>query len=147
MPSSQHRRPRGRSTRGEGDLALYEGYVSLTTRAAEAGWRVRIGIAQVLPIWAPSGELHGRLGLTFRATLLRDGLAVAEAHGRDMLLDGLPSVVWRDADACADFVRAAREWWPDSTESQVTVAGNVVRELVAERAIEIGEVYVDAQVR
>lgn len=141
MSRSQHRRTRGRTTRRDG-VAFYEGYVSLTTRAAEAGWRIRLGIAQVLPIWEPAGERHERLGLTFRATLLRDDCPVAEARGRDMLLDGLPSVVWRDADACADFVREARLWWPDSSECDATIAGHVVRELVAERTVEIGEVYV-----
>lgn len=146
MPHSQHRRSRGSSARGDGDLAFYEGYVSLTTRAARAGWRVRIGIAQVLPVPA-AGEREGRLALTFRATLLRDGAPVAESRGRDMLLDGLPSVVWRDGEACADFVREAREWWPDSAEQDATIAAHVVRELVAERTIEIGEVYVDAQGR
>lgn len=143
-----HRPPsrlRDLRARGAGNQALYEDYVSLTTRAGLAGWRVRIGIAQMLPLRVP--DRRGRLGLTFRATLLREGVAVAECRGRDMLLDGLPSVVWREAAACADFVRDAREWWPDSSERDVAIAGHVVRELVAERTIEIGEVYVDAQGR
>jgi hypothetical protein len=144
MPIRQVRRLRAlRHAEGDG---LYEAYVSLTTRAAMAGWRVRVGIAQLVPVWAPGTELHGRLALTFRATLLRDEQPVAEARGHDMTLDTLPSIVWRDPDACVDFVFCSREWWPDVRENDATIAGHVVRELVAERAVEIGAVYADAPV-
>lgn len=141
MPTIDPRRTRRRQPRGLVAPA-FEGYASLTTRASHAGWGVRLRIAQLLPICAPHSHLHERLGLTFRATVLRDGVPVAEARGREMVLDGLPSVVWRDVDACAAFLQRSREWWPDAAETDAAIAGHVVRELVVERTVEIGRVYV-----
>ncbi|HYD53972.1 MAG TPA: hypothetical protein VEA99_15155 [Gemmatimonadaceae bacterium] len=143
MFSPHRRRARGRIAAHD----VFESYVSLTTRASAAGWRVRVGIAQLLPIWAPGTSAHERLGLTFRATLLYDGVAVAESRGRDVTVDALPSVVWRDDAACRAFVAECRAWWQDDAEPDATIAGNVVRELVLERALEIGEVYADAPAR
>jgi len=136
MPSRSRRRVTRRPVAHE----LCAPYVTLSARAAAAGWSVRIGIARVVPVRAPGRVEDGRLGLRFRATLLRDDTPVAESRGRDVMVDTLPSAVWRDATACDDFVRACREWWPDGTSSDVAIVGHVLRELVWERALEIGAV-------
>lgn len=135
MPSRSRRRVTRRSV---GQVARAP-YVTLSTRAAAARWSVRIGIARVVPVRAPGHAEDGRLGLSFRATLLHAGVPMAESRGRDVMVDTLPSVVWRDVAACDAFVRACREWWPDGTASDVVVVGHVLRELVWERALEIGE--------
>ena len=106
-----------------------ERYVTLTARAGLAGWHVVLTAAKLIPL-ARNGR--ATLTLSFRATLIRDGVAVAEASGRDLDVDGLPSVVWRDARACDAFVARCRNWWPDARESDATVGGHVIRELVAE---------------
>ena len=134
-----HPRSRRRVTRRPVGPDARAPYVTLSTRAAAAGWSVRIGIARVVPVRAPGHAEDGRLGLSFRATLLRADVPVAESRGLDVLVDSLPSVVWRDVGACGAFVRACREWWPDGTASDVAVVGQVLRELVWERALEIGE--------
>lgn len=133
-------RSRRRAVRPSIGSDLHAPYVSLTTRAGGGGWSVRIGIARVVPVRAPGRAEDGRLGLSFRATLLRGGVPVAESRGRDVMVDTLPSVLWRDSAACDAFVIACRDWWPDGAASDVAVVGHVMRELVWERALEIGEV-------
>lgn len=133
-------RSRRRVTRHSVRRKVRAPYVTLSARAAAAGWSVQIGIARIVPVRAPGREEDGRLGLSFRATLLRGGVPVAESRGRDVMVDTLPSVMWRDVVACEAFVRACREWWPDGRATDVVVVGHVLRELVWERALENGEV-------